>query len=157
MTTMAEQFTRGFLSDLAPLSKTLDKETKGEAEAAFEARTGGSPSEYHVYKWLVGKGFVPGIDFIFQAERRGGVSHIGNAKIHFLIFTSKLALRVQGYLWPNLSGAAHALDTIQRVIWEGKGYTVLDLLASEVDENVNRVMNLAMMGRMTAAAESVLR
>ncbi len=156
---MPKEFTRGFLSDLKPLARTLDDSAvAGTAEEeAFERQTRGSPSEYKVYKWLTQKGLAPGIDFAFQSDKLGGISHVGNAKIHFLIYMSKLALRVQGYLWPNLSSSAHALDMIQRVIWEGKGYTVLDLLASEVDENVNRVMNLAMAGRMTAAAESVLR
>lgn len=148
-----------FLSSIPPLSRQLDKAASENPESAgFTAQTKGSPSEYKVFRWLESKGLTAGVDFIFQSDRMGGISHIGNAKIHFLIYASKLALRVQGYEWPNLSKKAHSLDVIQRVIWEGKGYTVLDLLAREVDEDVNRVMNLAVMqNRMTAAAESVLR
>ncbi len=150
---------RGFLPAIPPLAKILDKgDTNNPESADFTTQTGGSPSEYKVFRWLTSKGLVPGVDFIFQADRMGGVSHIGNAKIHFIIYATKLALRVQGYEWPNLSKKSHALDLLQKIIWEAKGYTVLDLLASEVDDDVNRVMNLAVnANRMTAAAESVLR
>lgn len=150
---------RSFIPSIPPLAKVLDKSAKDAPEsAAFTAMTKGSPSEYKVYRWLQSKGLTPGVDFVFQSDRLGGISRIGNAKIHFIIYASKLALRVQGYEWPNLSKKSHSLDLIQRVIWEGKGYIVLDLLAREVDDDVNRVMNLAVLqNRMTAAAESVLR
>ena len=149
---------RSFLSAVPPLAKALDDVAKESPESeGFEAQTKGSPSEYKVYRWLVSHGMTAGVDFIFQADRMGGVSHLGNAKIHFILYASKLALRVQGYEWPNLSEKSHSLDRLQMVIWEAKGYTVLDLLASEVDSDVNRVMVLAMAFRMTAAAESVLR
>ncbi len=142
-----------------PLSAALDKTSIIDAEAvAFRQSTGGSKSEYKVYHWLENKGYIAGVDFAFQSDRRGGISHIGNAKIQFIVYASKLVLRVQGYLWPNLNKKAHALDEIQRVIWEAKGYIVLDLLASEIDEDVNHVMTLAInQNRMTAAAAAVLR
>lgn len=147
-----------FLKPMASLSKQLDKEQKDNPEsAAWSALTGGSPTEWLVYRWLISKGMTAGVDFAFQADRLGGLSHIGNAKIHFIVYASKLALRVQGIEWPNLTAKSHSLDLLQRVIWEARGYTVLDLLGSEIEENVNRVMLLAMSGRMTAAAENVLR
>lgn len=146
------------VSTMPPLPKMLDATaTENPDGAEFMAQTRASPSEYKVYHWLIKKGLVPGVDFIFQADKLGGVAHMGNAKIHFIIYASKLALRVQGYLWPNLGAKSHALDIIQKTVWEAKGYTVLDLLASEVDENVNRVMTQAWAFRMTSAAESVLR
>lgn len=150
---------RDFIPAIPPLPKVLDKIAADTPESAgFALQTGGSPSEYKVFMWLQSKGLTAGVDFVFQSDRMGGISHIGNAKIHFIIYASKLALRVQGYEWPNLSKKAHSLDMLQKVIYEAKGYIVLDLLAREVDDDVNRVMGLAYFAnRMTAAAEAVLR
>lgn len=140
------------------MAKTFnDSETDSEADAAFERETGGSPIERRVYQELVRRGMTPGLDFAFQADRLGGLSRYGNAKIHFIIHNMKIAIRAQGFDWPNLPSTAHALDQLQSLIWTNKGFFVADLLATEIMENVRRVVGLALNYRMTPAAESVLK
>lgn len=133
------------------------QEANQEADAAFEQETGGSPTERRVYQELERRNFSPGVDFIFVPDRQGGVSRYGNAKIHFVIHDLRVAIRVQGFDWPNLPRQAHTLDTLQAIIWTERGFFVADLLAQEVMENARRVTGLALEYRMTAAAESVLR
>lgn len=134
-----------------------EREVNEAADEAFERLTGGSPTERRVFEELERRGFTPGVDFIFQADRLGGISHYGNAKIHFIVHDFRLALRVQGFEWPNLPADSHALDQLQKEIWTNKGFFVADLLANEIIDNVRRVVGLALEYRMTAAAESVLR
>lgn len=124
---------------------------------SFAQQTGGSPHEYKVYTDLQRRGFTPGVDFSFQADRFGGLTRIGNAKIHFFVPAMKVALRVQGVLWVTLSRSQRAFDVIQKFMWLGRGWFVADLLPTEIDENVHRVVGLALDGRNTAAADAAIR
>ena len=132
------------------------REDNSEADAAFERLTGGSPTERRVFEELQRRKLTPGLDFTFQADRLGGISRMGNAKIHFIIHDSKLALRVQGFEWPNLPREAHMLDLLQQMIWTNKQFFVADLLAQEIIDNVRRIVGLALEYKMTPAAEAVL-
>lgn len=128
------------------------------AQQAWSAQTRGSPQEYKVWKYLTGSLHMQqGVDFSFQADRLGGLSHVGNAKIHFIVPLAKVAMRVQGQLWPTLSRSQLANDILQKLIWEGRGWFVADLLSAEVDANVRRVVSLALDLKDSPAAEAVLR
>lgn len=123
----------------------------------FAQLTGGSPHEYKVYTDLERRGFTAGVDFSFQADRLGGLTRIGNAKIHFFVPSARVAMRVQGVLWVTLSRSQRAYDLIQKLFWQGRGWFVADLLPNEIDEQAHRVVGLALDGRNTAAAEAALR
>lgn len=135
-------------------------ELEDKLPAGFETWaqvTGGSPHEYKVYKDLERRGLTPGVDFTFQADRFGGLSRIGNAKIHFFVPGVRVAIRVQGVLWETLSKSQRAFDVIQKLMWSGRGWFIADLLPREIDEQTHRVVGLALDGRNTAAAEAALR
>ena len=68
--------------------------------ASFAAATRGSVEEFKVYKELERRGLTPGVDFQFGADRAGGLSNIGNAKIQFFVPIARVALRVQGEFVP---------------------------------------------------------
>ncbi len=146
-----------FLDKLASALK--ETSTDDGALAGFRewsALTRGSPQEYRVFKDLEHRGFAAGIDFTFQADRLGGLSRIGNAKIHFFLPMGKVAIRVQGVKWTQLSVGSKVNDRVQTLIWEGKGWFVADLVSEEVDSNTHRVVGLALSYQNTAAARASL-
>ena len=125
--------------------------------ASFAAATRGSVEEFKVYKELERRGLTPGVDFQFGADRAGGLSNIGNAKIQFFVPIARVALRVQGEFWATRPRAARLNDLLQKLFWEGRGWFVADLLAQEIEQNVRRVVGLALTHRNTPAAEAALK
>lgn len=135
-------------------------ELEDKLPAGFESwaqQFGGSPHEYKVFKALERTGRKAGVDFSFQSDKLGGLSRIGNAKIHFFVPDVKVAIRVQGVLWVTLSMSQRAFDVVQKLFWSGRGWFVADLLPNEIDDNTHRVVTLALDGRNTAAADAALR
>ena len=138
------------LKDSAPASDGL----AGYQEWA--AQTHGSPDEFRVFMDLMHRSMAPGADFKFQADRLGGLSHMGDAKIQFFIPGPKIILRVQGLAWSKQSRQSHVNDVLQKLVWTGYGWFVADLLAEEIQANTHRVVSLALNYQDTPAAQRVL-
>lgn len=136
------------------------KEDAGEdtnfALQLFHQQTGGSPEEFAVFSELEDRGLTAGVDFQFQSDRFGGLSHLGNSKIHFLIAFLKIGLRVQPIEWIGESKKKKQNDYLQLLIWQARGYFLADLLAQEIDQAVKRVVDLALDYQDTPLAASGL-
>ena len=108
----------------------------------------GSDLEIKVYNWLIRHGFKPGIDFEFQSQLIGlrGVRELGDAIADFVLTKQNIVLRVQGEFWHH-TPEQNARDSIQKERLEGLGYTVVDLLESDLTERLDFTLNNALKGQ----------
>jgi very-short-patch-repair endonuclease len=136
------------------------KALSGEESEAFElwrAQYRGSYPEFLVFKELERRHYEFGIDFVFQANELGGRNRLGGAVVDFELPGFRIAGRVQGEYW-HLSGQeVREHDIVQRLLLEGMGWTVVDMLAEEVLARVHQVVGLFIQGEMTQTARDAGR
>lgn len=140
-----------------PRPTRMVREEEQEAFLAWRLVHGGSFPEYLVYRELRRQRMEEGRDFIFQANELGGRNRLGGAVIDFELPYLKIAGRVQGEYWHLSSRQAREHDIIQALLLEGKGWTVVDMLAEEVYTRVHHIVGLFLQGEMTQAARNVSR
>lgn len=144
-----------FFSDFPKAEPAIPREAEDrEAFAAWRAEHRGSYPEFLVFRQLERMGYVYGVDFRFQANEMGGRHRLGGAVVDFELVNLYIAGRVQGEYWHLQSAAVREHDTIQRFMLEGMGWTVIDMLASEVIERTHRIVTLFTKGLMTARARA---
>jgi very-short-patch-repair endonuclease len=107
----------------------------------------GSDLEVKVYNWLIRHGFKPGVDFDFQSQLIGlrGVRELGDAIADFVLIKQRIVFRIQGEYWHH-TPEQNARDTVQKERLQGMGYTVIDLLESDLTDRFEYTMQQAVQG-----------
>lgn len=105
--------------------------------------------ERTVINWLV-KNHIT--DFQFQSSLLGGFYELGGAVVDVLFPARALAWRIHGDYWHS-GVEKSARDAVQRELLESRGWTVIDIWGSDLDNPVRRdeVLSKALRG------EEVLR
>jgi len=99
-----------------------------------------SDLELLVIGWLNRKG----IDYDFQTSLMGGHYSLGGAVVDFII--GDLAWRVMGeYFHKGVEKTGS--DIIQREQLVAMGFTVVDLLADDLENRLNETLTLALQGQ----------
>ena len=99
-----------------------------------------SDLEALVYNFLVRRN----IPFDFQTSLAGGFYSLGGAVVDFII--GDLAWRVMGeYFHKGIEKTGS--DIIQREQLMAMGYTVVDLLADDLENRLNETLTLALQGQ----------
>lgn len=144
-----------FMADFPKVEPAVPKDVETDEKfQAWRRIYHGSYPEYLVFRQLERMHFVYGVDFQFQANEMGGRQRLGGAVVDFELVYLHIAGRVQGEYWHLQSAAVREHDAIQRLMLEGRGWTVVDMLATEVIERTHRVVKLFTEGRMTARARA---
>lgn len=119
---------------------------------AWKLRYGGSFPEFLVFQELEKRRYQPGIDFDYQASFFGGRNKLGGAVIDFYLPDGDIAGRVQGVYFHYRTIEQKSFDTIQRLLLEQSGTTVVDMLEDEIIQSVSLVVGLFIQGRETQDA-----
>jgi len=99
-----------------------------------------SDLEALVYNFLVQRN----IPFDFQTSLMGGHYQLGGSVVDFLI--GDLAWRVQGEYY-HRGVEKTGSDTIQKEQLTAMGYTVIDLLADDIENRTEQTLRLALQGQ----------
>ena len=100
-----------------------------------------SDLERIVYDWLIRRG----VGFDFQTSLAGGHYALGGAVVDFLV-EPNLAWRVQGeYFHRGVEKTGS--DIIQREMLTALGYTVVDILAGDLENRPDETLTLALKGQ----------
>ena len=95
-----------------------------------------------VYHWLVQRNIL----FDFQSSLMGGHFALGGAVVDFILVENNIALRVAGEYW-HKGVEKTGSDIIQREQLVAMGYTVVDLLADDLENRLNETLTLALQGQ----------
>ena len=98
-----------------------------------------SDLEALVYEWLTRRN----IEFQFQTSLMGGFFELGGSVVDFLV--GDLAWRVQGEYF-HKGVVKTGSDIIQKEQLTALGYTVVDLLADDLENRLNETLTLALQG-----------
>jgi len=96
--------------------------------------------ELIVIKWLE-KHKIP---FEAQSSLMGGFYQLGGSVVDFII--GDLAWRIQGEYW-HRGVEKTGSDIIQKEQLTALGYTVVDLLADDLENRLDQTLNLALQGQ----------
>lgn len=118
---------------------------------AFRLHTPCTFPEFLIYRELIRRRLKLNEDFEFQSEVLGGKTKLGGAVVDFILY-GYIAGRVQGLYWHFRTIGQKSVDTIQRAILEGEGFTVVDMLEDEIIQGPGRVARLLIDGRETGRA-----
>ena len=99
-----------------------------------------SDIEALVYRWLIQRK----IPFESQVSVRGGVFELGGSRVDFIL-ENMIALRVAGEYW-HRGVEKTGSDIIQKEMLSEMGYTVVDLRADDILNNLEQTMRLALLG-----------
>jgi len=86
------------------------------------------------------------ITFDFQTSLAGGIFALGGAVVDFIIPDRALAWRIQGEYW-HRGVEKTGSDTVQKEILTGMGYTVVDILADDIENRLEQTLSLALQGQ----------
>ena len=102
-----------------------------------------SDIELIVYNWLTKRKIV----FEYGVSISGGVFELGGAKVDFLLPERNLVWRVMGEYW-HREISTRGQDVIQRELLEGRGWTVVDIWSSDLEDpnRVNETLTRALRG-----------
>lgn len=143
------------MSDFPTVEPAVPADTEGDEKfQAWRRIYNGSYPEYLVFRQLERMDFVYGVDFQFQANEMGGRARLGGAVVDFELTYLKIAGRVQGEFWHLQSAAVREHDVVQALMLEGRDWTVVDMLATEVIERTHRIVTLFTEGQMSARARA---
>ena len=95
-----------------------------------------------VYAYLVRRN----ISFRFQTSLMGGFFALGGAVVDFLLDDRMLAWRIQGEFW-HRGVEKEGSDLLQREMLTALGWTVVDLLADDLENRLNQTLRLALQGQ----------
>ena len=97
--------------------------------------------EIIVYNWLTRRK----IPFEFQTSLAGGFFQLGGAVVDFILYEQMLAWRVMGEYY-HKGVEKTGSDITQREMLNSMGYTVVDLLADDLENRPEDTLNLALQG-----------
>jgi len=100
-----------------------------------------SDLEAIVYNYLIKRN----IPFDFQTALAGGHFQLGGSVVDFILIESNIALRCQGEYW-HRGIEKTGSDIIQKEQLAAMGYTVVDLLADDLENRPNETLSLAIQG-----------
>lgn len=110
----------------------------------------GDRPEWWVFQWLLHRGKIHGIDFVYQSTMFGGRVPFGMiVDFWFPQWGSDgMAWRVQGYYWHYRINQAVARDLMGRIRLESMGIKVVDILDLDIEdpEARNGVLEAALDG-----------
>lgn len=100
--------------------------------------------EWRVWYWLD----KHHIEFDFQSSQMGGRRELGGLVIDFLLPTMvpPMALQVQGEYWHYSTGEQRMHDQQSKAQLEARGYQVIMVDESDVNERLDYILRLAMQG-----------
>lgn len=101
----------------------------------------GTDIELMVAEWLEKRNIL----FSFQTKLLGGRPEFGGAVVDFILIEEGIILRVQGEYW-HTDTEQTAQDKVQRILLENLGYRVVDLQETDIENNIDAVMNRAVVG-----------
>jgi hypothetical protein len=93
----------------------------------------GSGEERIFYQALVDRGFIPEVDFTYQADEFGGRAELGGLVADFMFPVPMVVVQVQSY-WHRLSSETERRDTDQTAILQSIGYTVLEVWGNTIND-----------------------
>lgn len=111
----------------------------------------GTRPEWWVYQWIIRRGLILGIDFLYQSEVFGGRVPFG-AIVDFWFpryGQHGMVWRLQGYYWHYRVGReALQRDLNSRIRLEASGTHVVDILDLDIEdpENRERILSAAIDG-----------
>lgn len=86
------------------------------------------------------------IPFEFQTSLAGGIYQLGGAVVDFILYEEMLAWRVMGEYY-HKGVEKEGSDIIQKETLAEMGYTVVDLLANDLENRPEETLNLALQGQ----------
>ena len=86
------------------------------------------------------------IPFSFQTSLAGGFYELGGAVVDFILDELSIALRVMGEYW-HKGIEKTGTDMLQKEMLTAMGYTVVDLLESDIQERLDETLRLALTGQ----------
>ena len=126
-----------------------------EEQAEFQEwrlKWGGSFPEFLVFRELERRGLKVHVAFQFQASQFGGRQKLGGAVVDFIL-QETIAGRGQGEFFHFRNTESKVANLLQRRLLEQAGFTVVDMLALEIQASPNRIVRLFIQGIETPNAQ----
>jgi len=139
-----------------PIDEPSEPETN-EKFQAWRAQYHGSYPEYLVFTELEKMGFEYGVDFQYQSSELGGRQRLGGAVVDFELPLYHIAGRVQGEYWHLRTAETREHDITQELLLMGRGWTVVDMMATEIVVRARVIVRMFLEGRETPFALAASR
>lgn len=132
--------------------KATDEVAEQEEFQEWRLKWGGSFPEFLIFRGLERRGLKVNVAFQFQAAQFGGRQKLGGAVVDFIL-QETIAGRVQGEFFHFKNTEVKVANLIQRRLLEQAGFTVVDMLAKEIEASPSRVVRLFIDGKETPNAQ----
>jgi len=147
----ADTLRRGFtIPTIVPEAARPDNADFLARYAAWQAEghPSGSLPEYVVWEYLVTKkGWIEGLEFVYQSPILGGRTQYGGFVADFLIRPGNMVWNVQGLHYHLLNTRDRALDLVVKAILSKRGYHVIFLWEDDILERPTYVIEAALKGQ----------
>jgi hypothetical protein len=106
--------------------------------------------EFICYEWLLRRGLVEGVDFVFRSPLFGGRGRLQGLEIDFEFPTRGLAWLVQGLQFHYVKPEQRTRDLIAKVRLASRGYIVVELFEDDIMQRAEYTLAHAIQGEQVS-------